>query len=400
VSGTLITLGKTLGEIGQTSGATLAVSVAVLATLIVFGRWIKAIPGGLVAVVGAIVASYAFELSKHGVATLGPVPSGLPHLGFPSGVTWDNVRGLLGTSISMFLVILAQSAATSRAYAVRYRERFVENTDLVGLSLANIAAGFSGTFAVNGSPTKTEMVDEAKSRTQVAQLTMAAVVAVVLLFLTKPLQYLPEAVLAAVVFLIGVKLIAVAGMTAIWRLRRDEFWIAVATAAVVVCLGVEQGIILAIVLSVVLHVRRHYLPADTVVSLDDEGRLRQVPAEPGAVSEPGLVIYRFAVGLFYANAPRLMDQAMALVDMPDPPRWFVLLGDAIDDLDYSGGQTLVELAEGLAARHITFAVVVVTDHLREELGRFGITERIGADHVFATVAEARAAFRRDPAPAG
>ena len=397
VSGTLITLGKTLGEIGQTSVATLAVSVAVLATLVVFGRWIKAIPGGLVAVVATIVVSYAFHLSAHGVATLGQVPSGLPHLGFPSGVTWGDLSGLLGTSVSMFLVIIAQSAATSRAYAVRYRERFVENTDLVGLSLANVAAGFSSTFAVNGSPTKTEMVDEAKSRTQLAQLTMAAVVAVVLLFLTKPLQYLPDAVLAAVVFLIGVKLIDVAGMKTIWRLRRDEFWIAGATTAVVVCVGVEQGIILAIVLSVVLHVRRHYLPADTVVSLDDEGRPRQVPAEPGAVSEPGLVIYRFGVGLFYANAPRLMDEAMALVDVPDPPRWFVLLGEAIDDLDYTGGQTLAELADSLADRKITFAVAVVSDHLREELGRFGVTERIGAGRIFPTIAEARAAFRGDPA---
>ena len=95
----------------------------------------------------------------------------------------------------MFLVILAQSAATSRAYAVKYQERFVENDDLVGLGAANLAAGLSGTFVVNGSPTKTEMVDEAKSHTQVAQLTTAAVVAIVLLFLTKPLQYLPNAVL-------------------------------------------------------------------------------------------------------------------------------------------------------------------------------------------------------------
>jgi MFS superfamily sulfate permease-like transporter len=400
VSGTLIALGKTLGEIGQTSVTTLAVAVAVLVTLVVFGRWIKAIPGGLVAVAGTIVVSYAFHLSSHGVATLGAVPSGLPHLGFPSGLSWSDVRGLAGASISMFLVIIAQSAATSRAYAVKYRERFDENKDLVGLSLANVAAGLSGTFAVNGSPTKTEMVDEAKSRTQVAQLTMAAAVALVLLFLTKPLQYLPEAVLSAVVFLIGIKLIDVAGMRAIWRLRRDEFWIAAATAAVVVGLGVEQGIILAIVLSVILHVRRHYMPIDTVVSLDDQGRPHQVAAEPGAVSEPGLVIYRFGVGLFYANASRLMEEATALVDVPDPPRWFVLLGEAMDDLDYTGGQTLAELADSLAARDITFAVAVVSDHLREELERFGVTERIGAGHIFPTVADAQAAFRADTARTG
>src|SRR4051794_19973623 len=133
-SGTVIKFWDTLKEIGQTSGATLAVSVAVLATLIVFGRWVKAIPGGLVAVVGAIAVSWGFDLSTHGVSILGPVPSGLPSFGFPSGIGWSDTTALLATSASMFLVILAQSAATSRAYAVKYQERFVENDDLVGLS--------------------------------------------------------------------------------------------------------------------------------------------------------------------------------------------------------------------------------------------------------------------------
>ena len=128
---------------------------------------------------------------------------------------------LLATAVSMFLVILAQSAATSRAYAVRYNQRFQENTDLVGLGLANITAGLSGTFPVNGSPTKTEMVDEAKSHTQVAQLTTAVVIGIVLLFLTKPLQFMPNAVLAAVVFLIGVKL-SPSGDRRIYDLRRTS----------------------------------------------------------------------------------------------------------------------------------------------------------------------------------
>jgi sulfate permease, SulP family len=251
-SGTLIKLWDTLKEIGQTSGATLAVSLAVLAILLVFSRWIKAIPGGLVAVVGAIAVSWMFDLSSHGVSTLGPVPGGLPGFGFPHGLSFRDASGLLATSASLFLVILAQSAATSRAYAVKYQEGLIENDDLVGLSAANLAAGLTGTFVVNGSPTKTEMVDEAQSHTQVAQLTTALVVALVLLFLTKPLQYLPSAVLSAVVFLIGLKLVDIANMRGIWRLRKDEFWVAAATAIVVVGVGVEQGIILAVILSLIL----------------------------------------------------------------------------------------------------------------------------------------------------
>jgi SulP family sulfate permease len=391
-SGTLIKLWDTLKEIGQTSGATLAVSVSVLAILVVFGRWIKVIPGGLVAVVGMIAVSWIFDLSAHGVSTLGPVPSGLPHLGFPRGVTWNEAGGLLATSASMFLVILAQSAATSRAYAVKYKERFVENDDLLGLSAADLAAGFSSTFVVNGSPTKTEMVDEANSHTQVAQLTTAAVVAIVLLFLTKPLQYLPNAVLSAVVFLIGLKLVDLLHMGDIWRLRKDEFWVAAVTAAVVVCIGVEQGIVLAIVLSLILHVKRHYAPSDAVVGWDSSGRFMLQPATPGTVSEPGLVIYRFGVGLFYANAERLSEEILGLVDVPDPPRWLVLDADAIDDVDYTGGKTLTELAGELKARGVVFAVADANPRLRSELDRFGVTDVIGAERYFDSLHAARDAF--------
>lgn len=240
-SGDIVKFWDTLKEIPDTSMTTLAVSVSVIAILVIFEKWIKAIPGGLVAVVGAIIVSWAADLESHGVSVLGSVPSGLPKLGLPSGVGWSDVGPLLATSVSMFLVIIAQSAATSRAYAVKYQDKFVENNDLVGLSIASIAAGLSSTFPINGSPTKTEMADEAKSKTQVAMLTMAITVGIVLLFLTKPLQYMPNAVLSAVVFVIGVKLIDIKHMRQIYALRKDEFWIAAVTAAVVVCVGVEQG---------------------------------------------------------------------------------------------------------------------------------------------------------------
>jgi high affinity sulfate transporter 1 len=391
-SGTIVKFVDTLKEVGQTSGATLVVSLAVILTLVVFGRWVRSVPGGLVAVVGAIAASWVFDLDGHGVSTLGAVPSGLPPLGLPQGVGWTQAGHLLATSLSMLLVILAQSAATSRAYAVKYRERFVENDDLVGLAAANLVAGLSSAFVVNGSPTKTEMVDEARGRTQVAQLATAGVVLLVLLFLTRPLQYLPNAVLAAVVFVIGLKLIDLLNLRDIWRLRKDEFWVAAATAAVVVGVGVEQGIVLAIVLSLILHVRRHYTPADRVITWDDRGRLKTRLPVPGTVTEPGLVIYRFGVGIFFANAERLSDEVTGLVDVPSPPRWLVLQADAIDDVDYTGGKTLAELAHELREREIVFAVSGARASVRRILDRFGVTTAIGPEHYYDDLDAARDAF--------
>ena len=391
-SDNLVNFFKTLGHIADASWQTALVSAAVLAILVGFSRWLRVVPGGLVAVVGMIALSWIFDFAAHDISILGPVPSGLPHIGVPQGVTWHDAVLLLATAVSMFIVILAQSAATSRAYAVKYSERFEENTDLVGLGLANITAGFTGTFVVNGSPTKTEMVDEAKSHTQVAQLTTAVVVAIVLLFLTKPLQYLPNCVLSSVVFLIGVKLVDVAGMREIYRLRRDEFYVALLTAIVVVVIGVEEGIILAILLSLVLHVRRHYQTTDFVLALSAKGHLKTVPPAPGTRTEPGLVVYRFGGGIFYANATRLSEEVLGLVEGDDPPRWFVLDAAAVDDIDFSGGKTLAELADQLRERKIVLALCEVDDKVRGQLDTFGITPKVGAEHIYETVAEAVEAF--------
>jgi MFS superfamily sulfate permease-like transporter len=390
-NGTLIEFGKTLGHVGEASWQTTLVAACVIAVLVLLNRLTRSVPAGLVAVVGAIGLSWALDLGAHGVATLGPVPSGLPGVGFPSGVSWRDAQHVLPTAASMFVVILAQSAATSRAFAVKYGERFKESTDLLGLGAANLAAGLTGAYVVNGSPTKTEIVDEARSRTQVAQLTTAAAVAAVLLFLTAPLKHLPDAALAAVVFAIGLKLIALRPLRRVHRVRRDEFWVAVLTAAVVVVIGVEQGIVLAVVVSLIVHVKRHYAPHDAVVTFGADGRLRLAPPASGTVTEPGLVIYRFAVGIFYANAQRLSDEMLGLAA---GARWLVLAADAIDDVDYTGGQTLLEVADELAARGVVFAVAGAAETVRRQLDRFGLTAKIGARRYFDTPAAAREAFHR------
>ena len=140
--------------------ADVAVSIGVIVIVLAARRVTRRIPGPLIAVITAIIVSWAADLASRGVAVVGPVPRGLPTLGLPA-LGWHDAAGLVGAAASMFVVILAQSAATSRAYAVKYEEAFSEDTDLIGLGAANVAAGFSGTFVVNGSPTKTKMVDSA-----------------------------------------------------------------------------------------------------------------------------------------------------------------------------------------------------------------------------------------------
>ena len=380
---------------------TTLVSAFVLITIIGLGMVNKKIPGALLAVVVSIIASYALDLQADGVTILGTIPSGLPPIGLPTEVmTTANVQALLPTVVSLVIVILAQSAATSRAYAMKYSDSFDENVDLVGLGTANFAAGISGTFVVNGSPTKTEMVDSAGGKTQIAQLTAAAIVIVVLLFLTVPLSYMPNAVLAAVVFLIGLRLIDYKGMADIYRLRKGEFAVAAITAATVVIIGVEQGIILAMALSIIEHIYHSYRPHDTLVRLDDDGSIHTAALADSTQLLPGLAAYRFGANLYYANASRFTEEIMELVEAADPPlRWFALVGSALGDVDYSGSDSIRQVREELQRKNVTLVLADVSPVVQGQLRAYGLTEQIGEGNIYRSVRELIAAYQRLGPPA-
>jgi SulP family sulfate permease len=383
--GTLGKIWTDIQQIEQVNYFALATAVSVLVVLIGSKKISNKIPGALIAVIGAIAISWAIDLKQH-VHVLGSVPSGLPHLGLPDVKwSWELIGKLVPTAFAMFVVILAQSAATSRAYASRYNERFSENTDLVGLGMANIGAGLSGTFVVSGSPTKTQMVDGAGGRSQLALIVTSVIVLLVLLFLTGPLAYMPDAVLSAVVFLIGVELIDFAGIRKIYQQRRSEFWVALITMLVVAFVGVEQGIILAVVLSLIDHVRRGYKPRNAVLVPAESGVLRAQPVASKAEAEPGLMIYRFTHSMYYANSQQLTEEITGLVNTAEPPlRWFCIDASAIDDVDYSAAESMRSIFEILKEKGVRLVVAQVMDDVSEE-SRYQLRELFGEDAFYDTL---------------
>lgn len=358
--------------------AVLTVAVLVLAVIVgsrmLSTRFNRNVPGAMIAVIGAIVASWALDL-REVMPVVGPVPTGLPDFALPE-VSWSFALlwELLPTALAMVVVVLAQSAATARAYADRYRERLDETRDLTGLGLANIGAGLTGTFVVNGSPTKTEMVDSAGGRTQLALLVTAAIALITLLFLTGPLSYLPKAVLSAVVLLIGLKLIDLKGLKDICDKRRPEFWVALVTAAVVVIFGVEQGIVFAILFSLIIHTRHGYRPKNLLIVKAPDGHWQARALDSDAQARPGLLIYRFNHSMYYANAERMQTEIVRLADTAEPAlRWFCIDASAVDDVDYTAIDTLAEIAATLQARGVTLVFAQDVDAInaksRQELQR-------------------------------
>jgi SulP family sulfate permease len=374
--GTVHKLVTTVREIDQTNVTSLLIAVSVLVVIMGLRKISKKIPGALIAVAGAIIASWALNLENYGVSVLGPVPSGLPKIGLPEmAISMELIQNLVPTAFAMFVVILSQSAATSRAYADRYNEPFDENVDLVGLCLSNIGAGLSGAFVVNGSPTKTQMVESAGGNNQISQLTTSFIVLLVLIFFTGPLAYLPGAVLSAIVFLIGMELIDIKGLKKIHAERPWEFWVALITTAVVVFVGVEQSILLAIVLSLVVHTRHGYLVNNMLIVPDNKGGWKQVPVSTKEQVIPGLMIYRFMHNMYYANSPVLREEIVELVKSADPPlSWFCIDAAAVNDVDFTAAETLRTLHGNLTALGIRFVWCEVVDEVRNEFDRSRLTD--------------------------
>lgn len=386
-------------SLGSTSLPTLGYALGTLAIVLGCRRWAPRVPGALIAVVLFIAISAAVDSKANGVAVVGSVEPGFPPVGLPAGISWSDVPGVLPIATSCLVLIIAQSAATARSFAMKQGDRVDVNRDIVGLSGANAAAGLTGTFVVNGSPTKTEILDEQGGRSQVANLTMALVALLVTLFATAALAPMPKAVLGSIVFLIGVGLVDAVGLRRIRARARGEFVIALLTAVVVCVVGVEQGIILALVLSILMLVSRQYRPSNFVVGVDASGHPTYEPAQPGLQSAPGLIVFRYDAELFYANANRFTDDVEALVQSaPEPVRWVVLDCSAIEDVDYSAGIALHHLVDYVHAHHAHFAVAGADARLLATLEIMGTLDLFGREHVFGSLSDAFEAYRRDPSP--
>ena len=413
MAGLEIRANRTLAQVAEIADglprihvATLALSAALVALVVGLRAISPRLPGPLVAVVGSIAASAWFDFSGHGIAVIGPVEGGLPGLALPA-VGWAEAWNLLPVAASCFLMIVTQSAATARVYAARHRDVLDEDADLVGLSAANLTAGLSGTFVVNGSPTQTAMVDRSGGRSQIAHLATAVIVALVLVFLTGPLRDLPRCALGAIVFTIAIGLVDVRGLRDIRSESVGEFRLALVTAAVVVLVGVEQGILFAMALSLLRHVRHSYRPHTAILVRDEAGAWVATPPRPGVRSGPGLVVYRFAADLFYANVGRFVGEIRDVVGQPGsadasgrgaaPLRWLVVDAGAITSVDYSAAVAVRDLLHELADGDVTLVLAHVQSYLRADLDRHRLTTLIGGDRIFGAMHEALAALERQGA---
>ena len=378
-------LAGVLHELAQVNGWTCGIGVSVIAVVLAADRIDRRLPGALLALIATTVLVAAAQLHAHGVAVLGPIQHGAPQFGLHE-LSWSAVRSVVPVAGVVALVVISQTAATTRAFADRGGYEIDVNRDFLGVGAGSIAAGLIGAFPVDASPPRTAAIAAASGRTQAAGLVTAAAL-VALVPAAAVLHDVPAATLAGVLVLVAVRIFPTRDLTAIARFDLVELGLAIITLLTVALVGVEQGIAVAVGLAILDRTRLSARPQLHVLGRIP-GTTSWAPLSGPEPAEqlPGVLVVLFATPLWYANSAHFRAELRAARRRATGPVTLAVL-DALgmSDVDFTGVQALRTVLDDLDEDHIQFAIARAGQHLRTSLDRSGLLERIGPDRLYPTV---------------
>jgi sulfate permease, SulP family len=386
-------LGQVLGRLDQVHAPTAILGLATLAAMLLTAAVAPRAPAALLGMLGATAAASLLDLSDQGVRLVGEIPAGVPVPGIPD-LSTSELTAMLAPALGIAFVGYTDNILTGRAFASRHAETVDPQRELLALGAANLGAGLLQGFPVSSSGSRTAIGDAVGGRTQLAGLVTVACTLLALLTLRPLLAAFPVPALAAVVVYAATRLVDIPELVRFARFRRSELVLALATTLGVLVLGVLQGIVVAIALSVLDLLRRVARPHDAVEGLvPGLAGMHDIDDYPSARVIPGLLVYRYDSPLFFANAEDFLTRAMRAVgDAQEPVRWFLLNVEANVDVDVTGADALETLRAELTRRGIVFAVARLKQDLRDQLQPTGLLDRIGSDHLFATLPTAVEAY--------
>jgi SulP family sulfate permease len=392
---TVSRLRKAVAQLGHANGWSAGLALAVFAVVVIGEHVDRRIPGALIGLAGSILVSATLGLKSHGVQVLGPIHGGLPSFGVPSA-SWADARRLVAPALTIAFVCVAQTAATVRASIAGAPATDDFNRDLVALGAGSVVSGLSGSFAVNSSPPRTAVVTAAGGRSQLSSVVAACVGLAVVLVATALLRDLPQATLGGILLFVATRLFRVSELKSILHFDRVEFGLAIITAVAVSFFGIEQGVLVAMLLSLADRTRRAARPRDVILGREP-GTPHWIPPDVGRPTEqvPGVTVYLIYAPLWYGNADYVRLRVREILDSAAPPvHAFVLDAAAISDIDYTGARMLGELAAELKQRGIKTAVARCSHLVHHDLKHGGIIDAIGQECVFPTVESAVAALAK------
>jgi high affinity sulfate transporter 1 len=374
---------------GRVNWAACMIGVGTLAVILLLKKK-KRVPGILIAVVGAtvIVGAFGLATSAH-VAVLGILPQGLPAFALPWISYADLVPVLMGGG-AVALVSFADTSVLSRTYAVRNRTYVDPNQEMVGLGVANLAAGLFQGFPISSSASRTPVAEAAGAKTQVTGVVGALAVALLLVAAPALLRHLPSSALAAVVIASAIGLIEITDLRRIYRIQRWECWLSIGCFVGVAVLGAIPGIGLAIVIAVIEFLWDGWRPHSAVLGRADGVKgYHDLTRYPQARLIPGLVLFRWDAPLFFANAELFQERVLdAAAASPTPVRWLVIAAEPVTSVDVTAADVVAELDETLRAAGIELCFSEMKDPVKDKLKRFGLFAQLGEETFFPTLGAA------------
>ncbi len=389
-----------IAGIGNIENLTVLVAALSLGAIVLLRRLAPRWPAALIVVTLAIIVSSLSDLSSHGVAVTGTVPSGLSSLRVPK-VGIHDLGSLAFSSLGIALVCYVESIAVAKAMADQRGYAVDANRELVALGVANLGAGLFQSFPVDGSFSRTASASDAGAQTQISGIVAAVFVGLTLLFLTPLFKNLPAATLGAVVVVAVSGLFDLPGLRRAWQIRREDFVMGVIALVGVLALGVLEGLLIAVGVSLVALVYHATLPHRAVLGyVPDDDSFRDVERFD-TVATPGVIVYRFDVPLFFANCRRLREDVLELVRAaPDPVSTVVLDAGAITLLDTTAASILLQLLTRLAELEVQLVVARAHGQVRNVMEASGITAALGPTGVVPSVRAAVESHEERGEPSG
>jgi high affinity sulfate transporter 1 len=385
-----------LQNLEQTNPWTLAVGLLCLALILGLKRWAPHTPGVLVAVVVSIAITSFLDLAAKGVDTVGVLPQGFPLPSFPR-VELSALPLLLATAFGISLVAVGDTISTSAGFAARKGYEVDGDQEMVGIGSANLLAGLFQGFPVSTSGSRTAVAEQAGAKTQLTGIVAAALVLAMVLFIPGLVQNMPQSALAAIIIAASISLFDVPELRRLWSVRKSEFVLAMASILGVALVGVLEGIVIAVVISIFQLFERAWRPYAAVLGKpDDVAGYHDITRYPSANQLPGLLIIRWDAPLIFANANIFRKKLRKLIARIDPsPVWVVITAEPITDVDTTAGDMLVDLDLELNAAGIHLVFAELKDSVREKIERYGLLETIDRRHFYPTIEVAVEQFQQE-----
>jgi anti-anti-sigma factor len=378
----------TIEKLPETDATTLAVGAGSLALLLFMRYRLSAWPRALLVMALAIAAVDVFDLTDHGVAVTGDVPTGLFSVGLP-GVGWSETTALAVGALSVIFVGYSESLAASRTMALKHGYEIDPNQELIAQGMACGASGMVGGFVVDGSLSKTSVADAAGQRSQMAALIDAAFILLTILVLASLFENLPGATLGAVVIDAMVGLITFADLKRYYRVNRADWMYFMGAGLGILFFGIIQGILIGVVLSLLLLIARSSRTSIRRLGYDPaSGTYHAVVRSEGLETSPGVLIARVDGPLFFADADRFRARMQQLAAADGSPTAVVIDADAVHLTDTDGADVLIQTARELRSRGASVALAQVHPPTLALWRRAGLSDVVPDDLVFDTVRDA------------